>query len=341
MKILVASPAWVGDAVMAQPLYRRLHERHPGLELHALAPAWTLPLLARMPEIARSHLNPFGHGQLRLVDRIRLGRQLAGEHFDQVIVLQNSLKSAITPFFTGAKIRTGFVGEMRFGLLNDLRELDEKQLPAMVERFCALAEPAGVAPKKPIPYPRLSIDPASQAAAVQALGLNPARPVVAFCPGAEYGPAKRWPARHFAALAQRCIAAGMQVWLFGSGKDREIGDEIATLAGSVPEVVNLCGTTRLDQAIDLMALAHVAVCNDSGLMHIAAALNRPLVALYGSSSPDFTPPLTDHAEIVSLNLDCSPCFERTCPLGHMDCLNKLEADMVWSALNQAIARYQP
>ncbi|MGE8356203.1 MAG: lipopolysaccharide heptosyltransferase II [Microvirgula sp.] len=337
MKILVCSPAWVGDAVMAQPLYRRLHERHPGLELHVLAPAWTLPVLARMPEVARSHLNPFGHGALKLIDRLRLGRKLAREHFDQVIVLQNSLKSALVPFATAAKLRTGYIGEMRYGLLNDLRELDEKALPDMVGRFVALGEDRGQLPQRPIPHPRLRTDPASQAATVARLGLDAGTPVVAFCPGAEYGPAKRWPARHFAALAQQCRDAGMQVWIFGSGKDQDIAGEIVRLAGE-NSVVNLCGVTQLDEAIDLLSLAQVAICNDSGLMHIAAALDLPLVAIYGSSSPDFTPPLSEHAEIVTLSLDCSPCFERVCPLGHMDCLNKLGADMVWSALDQAIAR---
>ena len=336
MKILVSAPPWVGDAVMAQPLYRRLHERHPRLELHVLAPGWTLPVLARMPEVARTHLNPFGHGALELVKRLRLGRELAREQFDQVIVLQNSLKSALTPFATGAGIRTGFVGEMRYGLLNDLRKLDENALPDMVGRFVSLAEEPGVLPRRPIPYPSLSIDPATRKAAVQALGLDTSRPVIAFCPGAEYGPAKRWPAQHFAALAERCLVAGKQVWLFGSAKDQEIAQAIKDQAPA--GVINLCGRTRLDQAIDLLSLAEAAVCNDSGLMHVAAALGLPLVALYGSSSPEFTPPLTDRAVIVSLSLECSPCFERVCPLGHMDCLNKLESGMVWDALNQAIAR---
>ncbi|PTU64600.1 MULTISPECIES: lipopolysaccharide heptosyltransferase II [Chromobacterium] len=328
-KILVIGPSWVGDSVMAQPLYQRLHQRHPDLELHVFAPAWTLPLLARMPEVAKAHLNPFGHGALRLGERWKVARQLAAERFDQAIVLPNSLKSALIPLFAGIPLRTGFLGESRYWILNDARELDEQALPMMVERFCALAEDKGEPLPRPLSHPRLALTDASQRAALDKLQLDAGRPAVAFCPGAEYGPAKRWPARHFAELARRFDAAGYAVWLFGSGKDREVGDDISRLSGGL--AVNLCGATGLEEAIDLIGLTRLAVCNDSGLMHVAAALDKPLVALYGSSSPDFTPPLSTRAAIVSLNLDCSPCFERTCPYGHTDCLEKMEPERVWQA----------
>lgn len=328
-KILVIGPSWVGDSVMAQPLYQRLHQRHPDLELHVFAPAWTLPLLARMPEVAKAHLNPFGHGALRLGERWNVARQLAAERFDQAIVLPNSLKSALIPLFAGIPLRTGFLGESRYWILNDARELDEQALPMMVERFCALAEDKGEPLPRPLSHPRLALTDASQRAALDKLQLDAGRPAVAFCPGAEYGPAKRWPARHFAELARRFDAAGYAVWLFGSGKDREVGDDISRLSGGL--AVNLCGATGLEEAIDLIGLTQLAVCNDSGLMHVAAALDKPLVALYGSSSPDFTPPLSTRAAIVSLNLDCSPCFERTCPYGHTDCLEKMEPERVWQA----------
>lgn len=338
-KILVIAPSWVGDSVMAQPLYRRLHQLHEALELHVFAPQWTLPLLARMPEVARAHLNPFGHGSLELVRRWKTARALARERFDQAIVLPNSLKSALIPLLAGIPRRTGFVGEARYGLVNDIRELDESRLPMMVERFCALAEPAGAELPRPIPHPQLTVNPAHQQETLGAMGLDAARPVAAFCPGAEYGPAKRWPARHFAELARRFAAAGFQVWLFGSAKDAEVGAEIVRLSDGA--AVNLCGRTGLDQAIDLIGLAEIAVCNDSGLMHVAAALDKPLVALYGSSSPDFTPPLSDRAAIVTLGLDCSPCFERTCPFGHTDCLEKLEPQRAWQAAARLLPRLAP
>lgn len=336
-KILVIAPSWVGDSVMAQPLYRRLHERHPGLELHVFAPAWTLPLLARMPEVAKAHLNPFGHGQLRLRDRWRVARLLKSERFDQVVILPNSLKAALIPFMAGIPLRTGFTGELRYGLLNDTRDLDEHELPTMVERFCALGEPARQALHRPIPYPRLASCKADQLASAARQNVDPEKPLIAMCPGAEYGPAKRWPARHFAELARHYAAKGFQVCLFGSPKDKAIGDEIAAL--SAGSAINLCGKTGLEEAIDLIGLASLAICNDSGLMHVAAALDVPLIGLYGSSSPDFTPPLSTKSAIVSLNLDCSPCFERQCPYKHTKCLENLLPLQVITAADQLLQQH--
>lgn len=247
-----------------------------------------------------------------------------------MIVLPGSLKSALIAAATGIKKRTGYVGESRYLLLNDIRRLDKQALPLMVDRYTALAHPTQADFNGHSDNPRFSIKEESRRAALQAHGLNTDKPVLAFCPGAEFGPAKRWPAHHFAELARRYQAQGWQVWLFGSQKDFEIAEEINTLSDGL--CVNLCGKTSLSEAIDLLGCAGAVVCNDSGLMHLAAALGRKLVAVYGSSSADHTPPLSDTAAIVSLNLDCSPCFKRECPLGHTDCLNKLTPDYVQQAL---------
>ncbi|WP_373974707.1 lipopolysaccharide heptosyltransferase II [Chitinibacter sp. SCUT-21] len=333
-KILIVAPAWVGDAIMAQPMYARLKQRYPNAQIDVLAPAWTRPLHARMAEISEAIDAPFGHGELKLRERWKLARQLKARGYDQVIVLPNSIKSALVPLLAGIRTRTGWVGEARFGLLNDIRSLDPLKLPQMVQRFYALADEKDAPRISVIPHPVLTISEESRAAALAKLGLSTDKPIIAICPGAEYGPAKRWPAVHAAELAKQLIADGAQVWLFGSGKDSEICSEIAQLA---PQVINLAGKTSLAEAIDLLSLSHVAVCNDSGLMHVVAALGRPLVAVFGSSSPSFTPPLTLKAKIVTLDLECSPCFERVCPLGHMDCLNKLTPDRVLKALKEISA----
>lgn len=333
-KILIIAPAWVGDAIMAQPMYARLKQRYPKAQIDVLAPAWTRPLHARMAEISEAIDAPFGHGELKLRERWKLALQLKARGYDQVIVLPNSIKSALVPLLAGIKTRTGWVGEARFGLLNDIRKLNPLKLPQMVQRFYALADEKDAPRISVIPHPVLTISEDSRTAALQKLGLSTDKPMVAICPGAEYGPAKRWPAVHAAELAKQLIADGAQVWLFGSGKDSEICAEIAQLA---PQVINLAGKTSLAEAIDLLSLSHVAVCNDSGLMHVVAALGRPLVAVFGSSSPSFTPPLTLKAKIVTLDLECSPCFERVCPLGHMDCLNKLTPDRVLKALKEISA----
>lgn len=331
LKALVVAPAWIGDTVMAQTLFKRLHQHTPGLQLDALAPRWVAPVLQRMPEIGQIIESPFIHGELSLTARYRLARQVAQAGYQRAYILPNSIKSALIPFFAGIPERIGFTGEARYALINRRHTLDPIALPQMADRFAQLAEPVGAPLPRPLSLPRLASSTDQQTATLAALGIKRVEKVAVFCPGAEYGPAKRWPARHFATLADQLAKRGYAVWLLGSTKDKAVGDEIVGLATAAPAPVNLCGGTSLAQAIDLIATSTVVICNDSGLMHVAAALERPLVAVYGSSSPGFTPPLSPHAKIISLNLDCSPCFKRECPLGHLNCLNKLEPQRVLDA----------
>lgn len=332
MKALIVAPSWIGDTVLAQPLFMRLHEHLPGLQLDVLAPRWVAPVLERMPEISRVIDSPFAHGDLSLQARHRLARQLAQAGYQRAYILPNSIKSALIPFFAGIPERIGFLGESRYGLINRRHTLDKIALPQMAERFAQLAEAPGAPLSRPLPLPRMASSSAQQAATLAALAIEEQpQKLAVFCPGAEYGPAKRWPARHFSTLANELAVRGYTIWLLGSPKDRAIGDEIVALAKPGHALKNLCGATSLPQAIDLIAGADFVVCNDSGLMHVAAALDRPLIAVYGSSSPGFTPPLSKQAQIISLKLECSPCFKRECPLGHLDCLNKLEAQQVLAA----------
>ncbi len=336
MKALIVAPSWIGDTIMAQPLFARLHCLHPGLQLDALAPRWVAPVLRRMAEISEVVDSPFGHGQLSLKARWQLARTLAARHYDAVYVLPNSLKSALAPWLAGIPRRIGFTGESRYGLINVRHRLDKRALPLMVERFVQLAETPGHSLEKSIFRPRIRSSAEDQQKTLVELRLERPARIVAFCPGAEFGPAKRWPAAHFAALAGRLAELGCAIWLFGSPKDHAVAEEISRLAPGLCR--NLCGATSLAQAVDLLAMAELVVCNDSGLMHVAAALDRPIVALYGSSSPGFTPPLSDRADILSLKLDCSPCFKRDCPLGHTDCLNQLRPEQVFAACQKRIAR---
>ncbi len=333
-KILVIAPSWVGDCMLMQPMLMRLAQRHPDCRMDVLAPPWTAALLRAMPEVHDVIINPFPHGALQLGARYRLGRQLRAAHYDQAIVLPNSLKSALVPFFAGIPLRTGFVGESRYVLLNDARKLDKTALPLMVERFAQLAEEPGGTIPHPLAYPRLEVSAARRDATLHKLGITLAKPVAAFCPGAEYGPAKRWPVAYFADIAQRLHQQGYAVWLIGSGKDKAVAEEISQLAGG--HALNLCGSTALDDAIALLSCAKLVISNDSGLMHLAAALDRPMLALFGSSSPQFTPPLSAQAHVLKLDIECSPCFKRECPLGHFNCMVRLTPDLVWEKLTQTI-----
>lgn len=339
MNILIIGPSWVGDMVMAQTLFQCLKARHPDCAIDVLAPEWSRPILERMPEVREALSFPLGHGVLELATRRRIGKSLAGR-YDQAILLPNSLKSALVPFFAGIPVRTGWKGEMRYGLLNDVRTLDKARYPLMIERFMALAYAPGAELPQPYPRPSLRIDPASRDAALASFGLVLDRPVLALCPGAEFGESKRWPSEHYARVAEHKIREGWQVWLFGSKKDHPVGEDIRSrlIPGLREEVVNLSGETSLAQAIDLLSCAASVVSNDSGLMHVAAALNRPLVAVYGSTSPQFTPPLAEQVEIIRLGIECSPCFDRTCRFGHYNCLVQLEPRVANEALDRLVAR---
>ncbi len=334
-RILVIGPSWVGDMMMAQSLFMRLKGNNPGCRIDVLAPGWSLPLLAHMPEVSEAIRSPFQHGEAALHQRYRLGKSLRDRHYDQAIILPNSMKSALVPYWAGIPLRTGFVGEMRYGLVNDARKLNAGALPSTVMRFTSLGLPARQAPPDNIPLPRLTTSALDISASLKTLNLADGdTPVLALCPGAEFGPAKQWPARHMATLANDRLDRGWQIWLLGSDKDVDICTSINS--STKGRCKNLAGKTELGQVIDLMSQATAIVSNDSGLMHIAAALDKPLVAIYGSSDPGFTPPLSDKVEVLCLRLSCSPCFKRKCPLGHLDCLNKLEPEMAAKAIDSLL-----
>jgi len=307
--------------MLMQPMLARLQQRHAGARIDVLAPPWTEKLLRQMPEVHDVIVNPFPHGAFAFFARRSLGMQLREAQYDQAIVLPNSWKSALVPFFAGIPVRTGFVGEMRYGLLSDARNLNKNRLPLMVERFAQLAEAPLAEIPRPLPSPHLQVSAAQREQTLNKLGLTLDKPVAVFCPGAEYGPAKRWPPQYYAELAQYLRTQGYAVWLIGSPNDKEVADKIVAL-GNEP-CRNLCGVTDLAEAIALLSYADLVVSNDSGLMHIAAALDRPMAAIFGSSSPQFTPPLSENAQVLRLNLPCSPCFKRECPLGHFNCMIKI------------------
>ena len=339
-KVLILAPNWIGDCLLAQPLFMRLKAKLGNdVRLHALAPPWVAPVLKRMPELDEVISTPFVHGPLQLRARWRFARALKGMGYAQAIVLTNTWKSALIPFFADIPVRIGYVGESRYALLNVLHKLDKHAAPPMLERYAQLAELPGAVPEKPLPAPflrhRAFADGPQQALAKHQL--SGAGEIAALCVGAEYGPAKRWPATHFAELARSLLARGIQVWLLGGPKDSEVAQEVARLAPHA-NLHNLAGHTTLDEALDLLQIASYAVTNDSGLMHVAAALGKPVIALYGSSSATHTPPHSALAQIIEqTDLPCRPCFARACPLGHFKCMNEIAPARVHLAIMQRSA----
>ena len=332
-RCLIVGPSWVGDMVMAQSLFMVLKKRFPDMQLDVLAPKWSKPLLERMPEVSGAIEMPLGHGALQLGTRYRLGKSLRQNSYDWAIVLPNSLKSALVPFWSRAKRRTGYTGEQRYGLLNDRRHLDKSILTKTVQRFVALGLEADVTLPPECPNPELTIETDNKNTLFDKFGLDYEKSVVALAPGAEYGPAKRWPAEYFSVVAEKLIDQGMQVVVVGSDKDAEISAKICSQSGAL----DLAGKTSLGEVIDLLSYCETTVSNDSGLMHVAAATGSNLIAIYGSSDPGFTPPMTGKAAILRLNLDCSPCFKRECPLGHTNCLVKIGPDMVMDSIKRVSA----
>ncbi|MBB5021877.1 lipopolysaccharide heptosyltransferase II [Desulfurispira natronophila] len=326
MNTLIIGPAWVGDMVMAQSLFILLNQRYPDVPIDVVAPAWSAGLLERMPQVRRTVSLNVSHGQLGLGERRRVGNSLRN-NYERAIVLPTTWKSALVPWFARIPVRTGFLGEMRYGLLTDIRDLDKSVLSMTVHRYLALGQdkPEPLPPAH-IPQPHLVSSHEQQDLLCEKYTLDTTRPACVLFPGAEYGPAKQWPIEYFAELAARLTEDGKQVWVIGSAKDHEAGERICA---AKEFAFNLCGKTSLSEAIDAVAMAKVAITNDSGLMHVAAALDVPVVALYGSSSPEKTPPLTDKKVILRQELDCAPCFERSCPLGHTDCLRSISVDTVW------------
>lgn len=336
MNTLIVAPNWIGDALMAQPLLTLIKRADPPQRIHVLAPKWVAPVFDAMPEVDTVIPTSFAHGKLQWNERLAIARQLRRQRYDRVFVLPNSFKSALIPRLARIPARIGFRGESRLLLLNR-RVVGPDATQPMAARYAQLASAIGVVVPTTLPRPKLVVDTADSAAACAKFRLE-RRPLFALCPGAEYGPAKRWPAAHFAELARLILDRHhyAQIVLLGGPGDRAAADAIVAASigdvGKDSRMRNLVGQTDLSEAIALIAAATQVVSNDSGLMHVAAALGRPQTALFGSSDPRHTPPLSERARVLWLHLDCSPCFQRTCPLGHLNCLVQMAPQSVFETL---------
>lgn len=332
-KILIIGPSWLGDMIMSQALFKVLKDRFDCV-IDVVAPEWSCPILDRMEEVSKSITLPISHGELALRQRYLLAKQLRGEGYSQAIVLTNTWKSALLPFWARIPRRTGWLGELRWGLLNDVRYLNKNKYPTMMQRYVALAYTKGEDIPTEHPYPAFKVNQATVLETLNKFNLvtGKNKKIMALCPGAAFGIAKRWPEHYFIKLAQNKINAGWEIWLFGSKQDLPVVERIQNQLPS--NCKNFAGKLQLSETVDLISVVDVVISNDSGLMHMASGLNKYLLAIYGSTSSAFTPPFGAHAKIVTKKLPCSPCFKKVCPLKHHQCMNAITPEQILEILNK-------
>ncbi|MCF6768282.1 lipopolysaccharide heptosyltransferase II [Thiotrichales bacterium 19S11-10] len=342
---LIVGASWIGDMIMSQSLFRLLKQQDPDCKIDVLAPKSTATFANYMPEVDEVILAPFQRGKLGFKERRDLGKSLRKKAYTHSIVLPNSWKSALVPFFAKIPTRIGFKGEMRYVLLNEVHHLDKSKLPTMIDRFCALATTKLHKLPKDLPWPGLEIptDEIKKVNRTFNFDHDHYNRLIAFCPGAEYGPAKRWPEKYFTEAAVYLTKKGYDVALMGGPTDQSIAQNIISQYEKETQsnqtdgkLINLVGKTSLSEVVTVLSQVRAVLTNDTGLMHIASAFERPTAVIYGSSTAGFTPPLNKKAESIYLDLDCRPCFKRTCPLGHMNCLNQLTPKIVLDVLENRV-----
>ncbi len=339
-RILIIAPNWIGDAVMSQPLLANLKVIYPRSQIDVLASPWVAPIYRACAEVHQVIEARLEHKQLQWGLRKQLAKQIELNQYNACFVLPNSLKSALIPWLANIPLRIGYRGEMRFGLINFALDNPSKiNRPPMANHYLALSKvldhSAGADVNQQVD-PKLNISLAAKqaiSAKLQAAGIND-KSIYVFCPGAEYGVTKRWPTEHFATLGLQLIASepDTHVILLGGKGDHALGEDIRIKTNNSLQIHNWCGDTSLDEAIALIGMCKALVSNDSGLMHIGAALKVPQVAIFGSSDPHHTPPLSHKAKVIWLNLPCSPCHKRVCPLGHLKCLKDISPDNVFETI---------
>jgi heptosyltransferase II len=328
-KILILAPSWVGDAVMSLGFIQGLKQKIPAAEIDVLAGPWCQAVYQLHPDVHQVIPCNFPHGAFNLMGRWRCAQELRKKSYQTAYVLPNSWKSALIPFFAKIPERVGYLGEGRWGLLTT-SYAKPKNLPLLIQQYQYLAA-LGEVPLEP----KLAANPIAQTKVLAKFNLTQEQPIMVFCPGAEYGPAKQWPTESFRNVANHFNHQGWQIWLLGSPKDQEVAKKITS--PTKENIVNLIGQTTLEEAIHLLGAATVVVTNDSGLMHVAASLSRPTLALFGSSSPTYTPPLSKKAKILYKGVSCSPCFQRVCPLTgdqHLHCLTLITPMEVQQMIEQ-------
>ncbi|MTW15276.1 lipopolysaccharide heptosyltransferase II [Rhodoplanes serenus] len=335
--VLLVPYMWIGDFVRCHSVVRLLKEQDPERPVDVLTTAMVAPLLDYMPGVRKGIVRDLPRGRLAYAEHRALADQLRPEGYGQALIMSRKWKAALAPFLAGIPVRTGLVGEMRFGVVNDLR-WGEKTLPRMIDQCAVLALPKGAPRPAEWPMPQLVVPAAELTAWRARLGLAAERPVAALAPGA-VGPSKRWPAASYGEVARRLAAEGFDVWVVGGPGEAPLAAEIAAIGGD--RVRDLTGTD-LRNAILALAAADVVVSNDSGLLHVAAAIGTPSIGIFGPTSPWHWKPLNPIAAVIetATAVPCRPCHKPTCAMGHHACMRDIPATTVLEAALRA-ARQVP
>jgi len=322
--ILIVPYMWIGDFVRGHTVVELLRARFPSRPIDLLTTTMVAPLVDYMPGVRKGVVVDLPRKRLALGQHRALAKRLRAEGYGQALVMPRTWKSALAPYLAGIPVRTGFLGEARLGLINDVRP-GEKRLPRMVDRCATLALPKGATPPAQWPVPALTVPAHAVASWRQRLGLLPdGRPVVVLAPGA-VGPSKRW--AYYAELAKQLVAKGNRVCVIGGPGERELA---AAIVGDAGEAIRDLTGPDLRNAILALASADAAVSNDSGLLHVAAALGTPVVGIFGPTSPWHWAPLNPIAAVVETTstLTCRPCHKPVCRVGHHRCMRDIAADRV-------------
>mgnify|MGYP001200948281 FL=1 len=324
-KLLIIPQNWLGDIVMSQTLLKKIKSNNPKTSIDILVNSSLKNLVERMPEINKVIILDCNHRELGLFKRLRLAKEIKKSSYDQSIVLSRSLKSSLIPYFAKIPIRTGELGELRYLLINDLKEFSKESRRKTASRYISMYSDNNEELSENY-YPSLDSNSENIKNLSEKYDLKKDKKVIIFAPGAAFGPSKMWPVNKFRELGKK-LNNDFKILILGSNNEKSIGNDIVTNKN----MVNLCGKTSIADAVDLMHISKFCVSNDSGLMHLAAATNTKSISIYGSTSPDFTPPLTKNKDIHYKGISCSPCFEKKCKYGHYNCLVDIHSDDVFKS----------
>ncbi len=336
-RLLVRATNWIGDAVMTTPAVRAIRENFPRAEISLLAKPWVVPVFQNSPHVDRIVVYEAKGRHRGTGGRLRLARDLRRHRFDAAILLQNAIEAALITWLAGIPLRVGFDTDGRRLLLtHPVHRTRQVKTIHQTGYYLAMLAGAGLHIGSAELFLQLGADDRRRAARRLAQwDISKNKKLIGINPSATFGPTKQWFPERFAALADRLQATyDAVVAIFGGPGDRVLGDRIAAAMRRPP--IDLCGRTGLGEAMALIAACHLFITNDSGLMHVAAALDVPLVAIFGSTNPVTTGPFSTNSRVVKSAVDCAPCLKPQCPLGHMNCMRDITVDMVFAAAEEML-----